>query len=73
MAKVAIARKELPDLVFTVEETSKILKSNTNTVYKLIREGKLSALKLGRLKVPLREIERFLSDNLGEDLSEYVC
>lgn len=71
MAKAAI--KELPDLLFTVEEVSKILKSNTNTTYKLIREGKLQALKLGRLKIPGFEIERFLHDNLGQDLSEYVC
>ncbi|KYH35378.1 helix-turn-helix domain protein [Clostridium tepidiprofundi DSM 19306] len=59
--------------VFTVGETAKILKSNTNTVYKLIREGKIQALKLGRLKVPAFEIERFLHDNLGQDLSEYIC
>lgn len=57
----------------TVGETSKILKTNTNTVYKLIREGKLRALKLGRLKIPMFEIDRFLHDNLGEDLSEYIC
>jgi excisionase family DNA binding protein len=73
MSKATIARKELPELLCTVEETSTILKSSTNTIYKLIREGKLQALKLGRLKVPMFEIERFLRDNLGEDLSEYVC
>lgn len=65
--------KELPDMLFTVEETAKILKSNCNTTYKLIREGKLQALKLGRLKVPGFEIERFLHENLGKDLSDYVC
>ncbi|KEI10823.1 transcriptional regulator [Clostridium sp. K25] len=63
----------LKDMVFTVGETSKILKSNTNTVYKLIREGKLHALKLGRYKVPYFEIERFLKENLDQDLSEFVC
>jgi excisionase family DNA binding protein len=73
MGKAAISKQELPDLIFTVEETSKILKSSTNTVYKLIREGKIKALKLGRIKVPLEEIERFLRDNLGQDLSEFVC
>ncbi|WP_238902696.1 MULTISPECIES: helix-turn-helix domain-containing protein [unclassified Clostridium] len=65
--------KEVTQLLCTVEETSKILKTNTNTIYKLIREGRLKALKLGRLKVPIFEIERFLHDNLGEDLSEYIC
>jgi len=68
--------KDVKDTIIklcTVEETSKVLKTNTNTVYKLIREGKLKALKLGRLKVPVFEIDRFLHDNLGEDLSEYIC
>lgn len=72
MGKAVIERR-LPELLCTVEETSSILKSNTNTVYKLIREGKLQALKLGRLKVPVFEIERFLRDNLGQDLSDYIC
>ena len=68
--------KDVKDTIIklcTVEETSKVLKTNTNTVYKLIREGKLKALKLGRLKIPVFEIDRFLHDNLGEDLSEYIC
>ncbi|MFL0194813.1 helix-turn-helix domain-containing protein [Clostridium sp. WILCCON 0269] len=73
MNKASIEKRELPNMIFTVEETSKILKSSTNTIYNLIRQGKIKALKLGRLKVPMFELERFLRDNLGEDLSEYVC
>lgn len=75
MSKVTkeVVVKGVPDMIFTVEETSKILKSSPNTIYKLIKEGKLQALKLGRLKVPIFEIERFLRDNLGHDLSEFVC
>lgn len=69
MNKIAMEHNK----VFTVGETSKILKCNTNTVYKLIREGRLQALKLGRLKVPSFEIDRFLHENLGQDLSEFVC
>ncbi|KNF09323.1 DNA binding domain, excisionase family [Gottschalkia purinilytica] len=58
--------------LYTVEEVSKILKSNPNTIYSLIREGKLQALKLGRYKIPHYELDRFLRDNLGQDLSEYI-
>ncbi|HCW04370.1 MAG TPA: transcriptional regulator [Clostridium sp.] len=65
--------KKLPEMLFTAEESARILKSNTNTIYKLIREGKLQALKLGRLKVPMFAIENFLQENLGKDLSDYVC
>ena len=30
--------KTVKELLYTVEETSKILKTNSNTIYKLIRE-----------------------------------
>lgn len=73
MDKVAIEKRELPEMVLVANEAAKVLKISTNTMYKLIREGKIKALKLGRLKIPIFEIERFLRDNLGEDLSEYVC
>lgn len=63
----------MPNKLWLISETAAILKTNTNTVYKLIREGKLQALKLGRLKVPDFEVDRFLHENLGQDLNEFIC
>ena len=38
---------ELLGIVYTVEETAELLKVDINTVYKWIKERKLSAIKLG--------------------------
>lgn len=63
----------LEEQILTVGQTSTVLKVSTNTVYKLIREGELRALKLGRLKIPVFEIERFIKENLDRDMSEFIC
>jgi len=58
----------LENFLLTVNEAAKTLKTNPNTVYELISRGELKALKLGRIKIPLFELERFLKDNLGKDI-----
>lgn len=55
--------------VYTVKETSKILKTNTNYVYELIRKGLIPALKIGSLKIRQSSIEKFLEQYEGKDLS----
>ncbi len=55
--------------VYTVKETSKILKTNTNYVYELIKKGFIPALKLGSLKIRQSSIEKFLEQYEGKDLS----
>lgn len=59
---------ELENVLLTVHEVAKILKTNPNTVYELINRGELKGLKLGRIKVPFFEVERFLRDNLGKEV-----
>ncbi len=59
--------EDLPQLVYTVAETAKILKVNNDAVYELIRQGKLKALRLGCLKIRKLEIERFLAQQEWED------
>lgn len=58
------------DLLFTVPETSKILKVEQKTVRNLIAKGFLQALKLGRVKIRKVEIERFLQWAQGKDLTD---
>ena len=58
----------LENVLLTVNEVAKTLKTNPNTVYQLINKGELKGLKLGRIKVPYFEIDRFLRDNLGKDV-----
>lgn len=62
--------RKLPDLLFTVPEVGKIINSNANYVGDLIKAGHLKALKLGHLKVSIWEIERFLREYEGKDLTD---
>lgn len=56
--------------LYTVEEVASILKINKNSVYDLIRNGILTALKLGRLKVTKSTLLKFLREYNGKDLSD---
>lgn len=60
----------MQDYLYTVEEVASILKVNKNTVYDLIRNKLLVALKLGRLKVTRTTLLAFLKDFNGKDLSD---
>ncbi|AMN31736.1 helix-turn-helix domain-containing protein [Clostridium perfringens] len=55
--------------VYSVEEATKILKTNKNTVYALINKKMLGALKLKSLKVPEYAIEEFFRKYQFMDLS----
>lgn len=52
-------------MLYTIAEVARRLKVNRNTVYRLIKEGRLKAVRLGSLKVRSKALEEFL-DNLEE-------
>lgn len=58
---------KLENILLTVTEVSKALKTTPHCIYNLISKGELKALKLGRYKIPYFEIERFLRENLGRE------
>lgn len=60
----------MDEILYTVKETSKILKTNTDYVYSLIKKGYLRCLKLGSYKIRRSEIESFLKKYEGYDLSD---
>ncbi|MGU9476600.1 helix-turn-helix domain-containing protein [Clostridium perfringens] len=60
--------QNLENVLLTVNEVAKVLKCSPNSVYDLINKGELKGLKLGRIKVPYFEIDRFLRDNLGKEV-----
>ena len=60
----------MEDILFTVQETSKLLKTNQNLVYELINKGKLPALKLGCLKIRKSSLMKFLEQYDNKDLSD---
>jgi len=58
------------DVIYTVKEVAKLIKSNPDFVYELINHGLLPALKLGNLKVRRVALLKFLEIYEGHDLSE---
>lgn len=58
------------EMLYTVKETSKILKTNTDYVHALIKKGKLRCLKLGSYKIRKSALEEFLTQYEGYDLSD---
>ena len=49
-------------LLLTVAEAAKLLKTNPTTVYKLIKEKKLVALKLGAKKIRYETLKEFVAN-----------
>lgn len=58
------------EILYTVEETAKILRTDKNFVYKLIKSGVLPVIKLKSYKVTARGIESFVSKYTGCDVSD---
>lgn len=59
-------------MLYTVKETSRILKCNVNLVYTLINTGLLKSLKLGSRKIRDRTLEKFLDKYDGQDIDEII-
>ncbi len=57
------------DIVYTVKDVSKILKTTTGYVYSLIKTGYLPALKLGCMKIRRQALCEFLAKYEGKDLT----
>lgn len=60
----------MEEVLYTVFEASKLLKTNVNYIYELINKGFLPALKLGSLKIRRSSLLEFLKNNEGNDLSD---
>ncbi|MDM8310770.1 helix-turn-helix domain-containing protein [Clostridium cadaveris] len=56
--------------LYTVVEVAQKLRTTKQRVYQLIRHGYIKALKLGDLKIPSYELERFIRDSLEKDFSD---
>lgn len=52
--------------LYTVKEVAKILKTNPDYVYELIRKGKLPRLILGSTKIRGSDLEQFIEKQMPE-------
>ena len=57
------------EMLYTVGEVAKILKTNVNYVYELRKAGLLRFMKLGTLKCRRSTLEAFLEKIDGKDLT----
>jgi excisionase family DNA binding protein len=59
----------MDDVLYTVSEVSKLIKTNPAYVYELIKAGHLPVLKLGSMKIRKAALDHFLEKNEGNDLT----
>lgn len=60
----------MEQMLYTVAETAKILKTNTSYIYNLIKLGYLPAIKLGSYKIRKSTLEKFLQEYENKDLTD---
>lgn len=58
------------DVLYTVSEVAKLIKTNPAYVYELIKAGLLPCLKLGSYKIRRSALLEFLEKYEGKDLSD---
>lgn len=59
-----------PPVVYTIQELADVLKTSRASITKLIHAGVLHGLKLGSMKIPAKEVDRFLSEYTGKDVTD---
>jgi len=62
--------KVIEDMLYTVQETAKLIKTNPAYVYSLIKAGLLPVLKLGSYKIRKVALLEFLVKYEGYDLTD---
>lgn len=60
----------MQEVLYTVPEAAKLLKTNENYVRKLIKKGLLKGLILGRVKIRASALDEFLEKYEGYDVTD---
>lgn len=60
----------MEEMLYTVKEVSQILKCNVSYVHKLRNAGLLRFMKLGQYKIRKSNLEKFLADYDGMDVTD---
>lgn len=60
----------MEDILLTVKEVAKLLKTNPDYVHKLRKSGLLPFLKIGQYKVRKVSLEKFLEQYEGKDITD---
>jgi len=60
----------LEEIIYTVEETAKLLRTSIEQIYKFKKAGLLPFLKIGRLKVRREALLEFVKKYEGKDITD---
>ncbi len=60
----------MEEILYTVKEIAKMIRTNPSYVYKLIEARRISVLKLGSLKIRKSSFDKFLEESMGKDLTD---
>jgi excisionase family DNA binding protein len=61
---------QMDQILYTVPEVAKLLKTNQDYVHKLRKSGLLPFLKLGQYKCRKEALEKFLAEHEGQDVTD---
>ena len=60
----------MEDIIYTMAEAAEMLKTNINYIHDLRKAGLIKCLKLRAYKVRAAELNRFLQEYEGKDVSD---
>jgi len=54
--------------IYTIPEVAELLRTNRNYVYNEIKKGRLTAVRIGTMKVRERDLDKYLDKLVDEQL-----
>lgn len=70
-SNLIIAQEEKGDkMLYTIRQAADLLGISPNKLYDLIHAGRIKCIKLGSMKVSKTEIDRFIEQSQGKDLTD---
>lgn len=55
-----------PNVILTVAEVAEYLRVDQDIIYRLVHDGDLRAVRIGRaIRIPMQEVRRYVEDQLA--------
>lgn len=67
-----MARAEIKPAMLTVNQAAAYLNCNKFIVKDLMDMGLIRYMKLGTTKIPVKELDRFINESIGQDIDSLI-
>ena len=67
-----MARAEIQPAMLTVNQAAAYLNCNKFIIKDLMAMGLIRYMKLGTTKIPVKELDRFIDDSIGQDIDTLI-